>query len=153
MPTKYRSLSEARSTNFSITRSSAFTSSSLNTAQITVAGEITKYAVTKYRNKFEERVAKQLGPDFDYETLKLPYVTQHTYLPDFVDLERKVIVESKGHFPPADRAKMLAVKKQHSDWTFRLIFQNPAAKLNKKSKTTYSGWAEKHGFEWSTANK
>lgn len=107
----------------------------------------------QYRNKFEERVAKQLGPDFEYEALKLPYTTQHTYLPDFVDHEHKLIVESKGRFPASDRAKMLAVKAQHSDWTIKLVFQNPDTKLNKGSKTTYSAWAERHGFQWEKGPK
>ncbi|NML04294.1 endodeoxyribonuclease [Sphingomonas sp. G-3-2-10] len=104
--------------------------------------------MSTYRNKFEERVARQLGPEYEYEALKLPYVTQHTYTPDFVDPARKLIVESKGQFPAADRKKMLAVKAQHPDWTIKLVFQNPNARLSKASSTTYSAWADKHGFAW-----
>lgn len=103
--------------------------------------------MTTYRNKFEEKCAEALGPVYDYEAIRLPYTTQHTYTPDFIDLQNKRVVEAKGFFSPADRAKMLAVKAQHPDWSFAIQFQNPERKLNKASKTTYRMWAEKHGFE------
>lgn len=99
------------------------------------------------RNKFEEKVAKQLGSDFEYEPIKLKYVTEYVYTPDFVDQENKIIVESKGYFEPGDRKKMVSVKKCHPDWRIILCFQNPDKKLTKTSKMTYRTWAEKHGFE------
>lgn len=100
------------------------------------------------RNAFEERLAAQLGPDYQYEPLKLTYQTSHTYLLDFVDVENKVIVEGKGFFPSSDRAKMLAVKQQHPDWTIRISFTNPHKTISKASKTTYAMWCEKHGLGW-----
>jgi len=30
----------------------------------------------------------------------------------------------------------------------RFVFSNSRNKLNKKSKTTYADWCDKHGFKW-----
>ena len=80
-------------------------------------------------------------------SLKLPYTIDYTYTPDFVDHDEKIIFETKGFFPPEERRKMIAVKKANPDWHIIMVFQNPNAKINKKSKTTYSQWAIKNGFE------
>ena len=104
-----------------------------------------------YRNKFEEKVGAHLGDDWEYETIKLRYVVPErkaTYTPDFINHETKTIVESKGRFPASDRKKMLLVAKQHPDWTIKLLFQSPNAKIYKGSKTTYAKWAEDNGFKW-----
>ena len=45
--------------------------------------------------------------------------------------------------------KHLLIKQQKPDLDIRFVFQNPNAKLTKKSKTTYSMWADKNGFKWS----
>ena len=105
-----------------------------------------------YRNEFEEKIAAQLGPTYEYETIKLPYVIPHTYTPDFIDRANKVIIEGKGRLTSFDRQKMIAVKKQNPDWTYIILFQNPNLKLYKGSKTSYAQWAEKHGFQWRTLN-
>lgn len=101
-----------------------------------------------HRNAFECRTAAQLGPEWQYETVKLNYTIAATYTPDFIDPVTKTIRETKGHFPPEDRRKMLAVRKANPDWTFVLVFQNPGARIAKGSKTSYAMWAEKHGFGW-----
>lgn len=103
--------------------------------------------MSSYRNKFEAKCGATFGPSYEYETIKLSYTTPHTYTPDFTDVQGKRIIETKGWFPPSDRAKMLAVKRDNPDWTIALCFQNPETKISKKSKTTYRQWAEKHGFE------
>ena len=41
---------------------------------------------------------------------------------------------------------MKAVKAANPDLDIRIIFQSPHNKINKRSKTTYSMWAEKNGF-------
>lgn len=99
-----------------------------------------------YRNPFEERCAKALGPGYAYEAVKLPYVLECTYLPDFIDVAGKRIVEAKGLFDAADRRKMKAVQKAYPDYTIEIWFTNPERKITKNSKTTYKAWAEKNGF-------
>lgn len=99
------------------------------------------------RNAFEKKVATKLGSEWAYEDMKLSYTTTHSYTPDFVNYETKTIIESKGFFRAADRAKMKAVKAQNPDWTYVLIFQNPDKTIAKNSRTTYRQWAEKNGFQ------
>ena len=67
------------------------------------------------------------------------------YLPDFK--VNGFILECKGRLTAADRKKMVAVKSQHPDKDIRLLFQFDN-KLNPRSKTRYSMWAEKNGFKW-----
>ena len=66
------------------------------------------------------------------------------YLPDF-RLANGIIVECKGRLTSADRKKMKLVKMQHPDKDIRLLFQFNN-KLNPRSKTRYTDWAEKNGF-------
>ena len=106
-----------------------------------------------YRNPYEARCAAALGPDFQYEPIKLPYVIQSNYIPDFVDAEKKRIVESKGLFDAADRRKLLAVKAAHPDWTIEIWFTNPNKTISKQSKTTYADWCKKNGFVWKEGPK
>ena len=103
----------------------------------------------KFRSKFERRLAAQLdhvGVPYLYECRHLDYVCKRTYTPDF-ELPNGVILEAKGFFKPADRTKMLAVKKAHPSLDIRFVFQ-ANNKLSKSSKTTYGAWADKHGFPW-----
>lgn len=99
-----------------------------------------------YRNPYEARCGRDLGDGWEYEAIKLPYVIEHVYVPDFIDRAAKRIVEAKGRFPASDRKKMLAVKAANPDWTYEIWFTNPDAPINKGSKTTNQAWAEKHGF-------
>ena len=101
------------------------------------------------RSRLEEQVAElldELQVPYSYESEKLDYVIEARYIPDFIVGD--IYLETKGFFKPADRKKMLAVKKCNPDLDFRLVFQAPYNKINKKSKTTYAKWAEKHGFPW-----
>ncbi len=103
------------------------------------------------RNRFEQKVAAQVGPGFAYEAKRLPYTIAHTYLPDFINEQTKEIVEAKGRFTAADRKKMLAVKAAHPDYTITIVFQNPTLPINKASKTSYADWCEKHRIAWRKA--
>tara|TARA_Y100001963_G_scaffold21699_1_gene28079 strand:+ start:8133 stop:8480 length:348 start_codon:yes stop_codon:yes gene_type:complete len=101
------------------------------------------------RSGLEEQVASlltELKIDWEYESNWYPYVTQHKYTPDFKVGD--IYLECKGYFKPSDRSKMLAVKRDNPDLDIRFIFQAPNNKINKRSKTTYAKWAEKHGFPW-----
>ncbi len=53
-----------------------------------------------YRNRLEARVGATLGPEYSYETTRLPYTLSHHYLPDFIDVAAKRIIEVKGGFLP-----------------------------------------------------
>tara|TARA_R100000152_G_C6690390_1_gene122146 strand:- start:46 stop:390 length:345 start_codon:yes stop_codon:yes gene_type:complete len=101
------------------------------------------------RSGLEKQVAdllKQLKVEYEYESEYFPYVIEHKYIPDF--RVGDVYLETKGYFKPSDRRKMLAVKRCNPDLDIRLVFQAPHNKISKRSKTTYSMWAEKHGFPW-----
>ena len=118
-----------------------------------VAARRTTIGSTTYRSVFESRVAQTLPARFAYETVRLSYTLQHTYKPDFIDEVAKEIVEAKGEFDSADRTKMLAIKKAYPEYKITIVFQNPNIKIAKDSKTSYSDWAIKHGFEWTTINR
>ena len=104
-----------------------------------------------YRSGLEEKTAQNLtskGVGFLYEEVVIPYETppkKHRYTPDFV-LDNGVIIETKGRFISADRAKHLLVKAQHPELDIRFVFSNSKAKINKRSKTSYADWCEKNGF-------
>ena len=101
------------------------------------------------RSGLEEKVAAlltEIKVDWEYESNWYPYVIEHKYIPDFK--VRDVYLECKGYFSAADRRKMKAVKKDNPDLDIRFVFQAPHNKLNKRSKTTYSKWADKNGFPW-----
>lgn len=104
-----------------------------------------------YRNRLEARVGAALGPEYAYETTRLPYTMAHHYLPDFIDPTGKRIVEVKGRFPASDRAKMKAIRQQYPGWHIEIRFQNPQTKIAKNSKTSYSDWCQKNGIAWSKA--
>lgn len=100
------------------------------------------------RSHFERTLVNQLRKAkvrFEYEPIKLPYVIDHNYIPDF-RLSNGIIIEAKGKLDAQTRAKMLAVKKAHPELDIRLVFMRGNNKLSKRSNTTYLSWAEKHGF-------
>jgi hypothetical protein len=101
------------------------------------------------RSRLEEQVAElltNLNIEYGYEPDKFNYVIEAKYTPDFKVGD--IYLETKGFFKPADRRKMLAVKKCNPDLDVRLVFQAPYNKISKNSKTTYAAWAEKNGFQW-----
>ena len=104
----------------------------------------------KYRSGLEKKVAELLGNlsiPFEYESTKVPYVLQCNYTPDFL-LPNGIYLETKGQFTPEDRRKMLAVKEMHPDLDIRMVFQAPFNKIDKRSKTTYAAWCDRHDIEW-----
>lgn len=106
-----------------------------------------------FRSGMEKMVAGQLtlaGVPFEYETMRIPWVENHYYKPDFI-LPNGVILEVKGRFTGKDRAKHLKVRKQHPEWDIRFVFQIDNT-LTKASDTRYSEWCDKHGFEYCFVN-
>lgn len=106
-----------------------------------------------FRSGFEERLAYQLrksGVNFEYETVKLKYVKQATYTPDFI-LPNGIIIEAKGLWTAEDRTKHKLIREQHPHLDIRLVFMNANNKLRKGSNTTYAAWCDKKGIKY--ANK
>ena len=107
---------------------------------------------SKFRSGLEEQVAKLLeglGITYEYESKRVPYTIQHHYSPDFI-LPNHVLLETKGYWDAADRRKILAVKKDNPLLDLRMVFQSPFNKINKKSKTTYAMWCDKHVIPWTS---
>ena len=105
-----------------------------------------------FRSGLEERVADllvELGISYEYETTKIDYTIEHVYTPDFI-LPNGVVLETKGFWEPEDRRKIKAVKAQNPDLDLRMVFQSPFNKINKKSKTTYAKWCERHDIPWTS---
>ena len=106
----------------------------------------------KFRSNLEKNIADLLtglGVSYEYESEKLSYTIEHNYTPDFV-LPNYTYLEAKGYWDPADRRKILAVKKANPESDIRMVFQSPFNKISKKSKTTYAMWCEKHDIPWTS---
>ena len=87
-------------------------------------------------------------PLIEYESEKITYVLIKEYNPDFILTfrnGRKIYIEAKGYFRPADRTKMLAVKRQNPSIDLRISFgrNNTLGK-----KMTYTDLCDRHGFPW-----
>lgn len=108
----------------------------------------------KYRNRFEESIAKQLESlkcPFVYEELKLSYTkpaTMHSYLTDFYLIGDGIVLETKGRFTLEDRKKHLYIRQCNPFIDIRFVFQNAYNKIRKGSRTTYADWCDKNCFEW-----
>lgn len=105
------------------------------------------------RNKFEMSVWSALkamlkeGMRLFYERDVFPYTLHRRYTPDFIveKLDGTIMyIESKGYLRPEDKAKMLAVLRDH-DIDLRILFKQDH-KLSKRSKSRYSDWAKKHNI-------
>ena len=106
-----------------------------------------------YRSGLEFKVQKDLqdkGIDAKYEPLKIEWedLAYRKYTPDFL-LPNGILIETKGLFTAQDRRKHLLIKRQHPNLDIRFVFESIKRKLNKKSKTTYADWCDKHGFTFS----
>lgn len=104
-----------------------------------------------YRSNFELDIASQLAKNdvpFEYEKTIVDYIRECTYTPDFYIKEKDFYIEVKGKFDPSDRGKHLLIRKQHPDLDIRFLFMNAKNKLYKGSKTTYSGWCDRHRYQW-----
>ena len=113
---------------------------------------MTKKKTSKYRSNLEKNIAdllEGLGVSFQYESEKLGYTISHNYTPDFV-LPNYTYLEAKGYWDPADRRKILAVKRDNPGIDIRMVFQSPYNTISKKSKTTYAKWCEKHEIPWTS---
>lgn len=103
--------------------------------------------MTKYRSGLEKDVASQLPEEWEYEALKMDYIVEHTYTPDFVHRSKRVMVEVKGFFRQGDRQKYKSVQKCRPDWELVFLFSDPNKRVQKNSRQTYRQWCERNGFK------
>jgi hypothetical protein len=101
------------------------------------------------RSTFEATLVADMearGLAFEYEPKDghLGYMLE--YFPDF-RLPNGILVEAKGFFDSEDRTKMLRVKMANPEKDIRFVFM-ANNKINPKSKTRYSDWCVKHGFQY-----
>lgn len=92
--------------------------------------------------------------DFEYEKEMLTYVVpeaKRRYKPDF-KLPNGIIVEAKGQFDAATRAKMALVIEQNPDRDIRLLFMRDN-KISKKSKTRYSEWCRQRKIKFHVSDQ
>jgi hypothetical protein len=88
------------------------------------------------------------GVKWSYETVKVPYLLEGTYNPDFVlDNGSGIIIEAKGLLDRDSKRKMVAVKKQHPELDIRFVFMQADKKIP-GSKQTHGQWATKNGYLW-----
>jgi len=98
--------------------------------------------------KAKIRKGRRKFPKMEFESEKLPYVLVRKYIPDIILRHRNgttTFIEVKGYLRPADRTKLIAVKRFNPEIDLRIVFAQDNF-LYKGSKTRYSDWARKNGF-------
>ena len=103
-----------------------------------------------FKSGLEEKVSDllcELGVDYEYEGLSLPYTIKHLYTPDFV-FPNGIVLETKGYWKPEDRRKIRQVVTENPHIDLRMVFQDPYKKISKKSKTTYAKWCTRYNIKW-----
>ena len=86
---------------------------------------------------------KQNDEPVCYEQHTLQYVKKpSTYKPDFI-LQNGIVIETKGHFVSADRAKHLLIKAQHPDLDLRFVFSDPHMFLTGQKVTEFRKYLKK----------
>ena len=93
---------------------------------------------------------EQQGVSFQYEPHQIKYTkpsTNHIYTPDLL-LDNGIYIEYKGYFRPDNRDMAKIVRDCNPGLDIRFVFMNANAKINKRSKTTYATWCDKHNFKW-----
>ena len=104
--------------------------------------ELSTYKFLKSRQrKYRYRI--------EYETERIPYVIEKTYVPDFIvtlSSGHKIYIEYKGYLRKDDERKLLNVKRQHPDIDLRIIFQKDNKMPGRQLR--YSTWARKHEFDY-----
>lgn len=116
---------------------------------------LSKNTGKKFKSGLERRFAdlmKDHKVSADYEAKRFEFVRVGHYTPDW-KINDKLYIETKGYFSPRNRGDLLSFREQHPDVEIFLVFGAPTNRLTSKSKTTYSGWAEQHGFRWASINK
>lgn len=109
---------------------------------------------TPYDSTLEQRLHETVLSIAEHHTIKVPYVWEHTYEPDFIF--KNYLIECKGYFQDrADCTKYIWVRKSlPPEKELVFVFENPnkpihfQPKRNDGSKMRHYEWAEKNGFRW-----
>lgn len=106
-----------------------------------------------FRSKSEARIAPPLiEAGATYESVRFSFPAKpKTYLPDFV-LPNGIVIEVKGWFRGADRAKMKAVQAAHPALDIRMVLDTPHQWTTKAKTETNAGWCDRNGFPWAGKN-
>lgn len=104
---------------------------------------------SKYRSALEDKVVPAaLERGAEYEPIRLTYVgAPRHYKPDLV-LPNGIVIEIKGWFTPADRAKTERILKTYPGLELRFVLERPETRLNGKSKTTCAMWCDARNIKW-----
>ena len=103
-------------------------------------------ATINFRSKFEETVAEALGeccPDYEYETLRIPYVVERNYNPDFI-LPNGIILKLKV-ISNLLTSGNTSSSKSNTRKDIRFVFQKASVRVQ-GSKLTCAEWCERYGF-------
>lgn len=107
-----------------------------------------------FRSGLEDTVSASLTArgveGFTYEEHVVRYLVparSARYTPDFC-LPNGIVVETKGRWLPEDRQKIELVMRQYPELELRIVFNNPKAKIQPGSKTTYAMVCEKLGIKY-----
>jgi len=110
-----------------------------------------------YDSKFESDLHKGCLKACDHHPDRIPYVTKHTYEPDFTF--GNYVIEAKGRFWPGDTAKYKWVRESlPRGQQLVFIFMNPkiplpgSRKRKDGTRMTHGQWAEKNGFKHYTSS-
>lgn len=119
------------------------------------------------RSNFEKTVASEImlaGVTYEYEPFQLEYYSKQRscvcedcgctivykrrwYTPDFWIPKHDLVIEAKGKFTAANRAKMLDVIRDWPDIEFVMWFM-ANNKINKASTTRYTDWCDSNGIKY-----
>jgi hypothetical protein len=130
------------------------------------------YTFGKKGHGFEDRIVRDLHKTkvpFLYEPYALEYgapilqgkcldcdsynvVQVKRYVPDFVSMDGKIVVEAKGNFTPVMRTKMAAVVRDNPNVIIRMLFQRNNW-ITTKHKRKYSDWCDAKGIAWAVGYK
>ena len=106
---------------------------------------------SKYRSGLEQAFAEATKEEFEYESLKIRYKIQSTYLPDFVHQGSHILVECKGFFRTGDTKKYKAIRDSLPEpWELVFVLSDNRKKLRKGTKMDMGKWCDKEGILWFT---
>jgi hypothetical protein len=116
-----------------------------------VAGMVGRRSMAEVKFDAAFIEGKRIDARYEADTFEYMIAEIRKYTPDWTVHKKNgdiVYLEFKGVLDGKTRKKMKLVKKQHSAFDIRIIFEKASNKIYKGSKTTYGMWADQHGFKW-----
>ena len=109
-----------------------------------------------YRSWLEHDLHKGPLKGLAFEPEKIPYIVPALYIPDFVNYDKNIIIETKGRFEEArEAAKYIHFRDCNPLWTLVFVFERPSCPMPNSRKRkdgtrfTHGDWATKNGFDFS----